>query len=175
MNWKTWRKKMKRNLIEDAKEFVGEAHKNQIYGKNLPYIVHLYDVYLILCNHDVKDINILVAAWLHDVIEDTTKTYTKIKKAFNFEIAEIVFAVTDELGRNRRERHEKTYPKIQKNEKAIIVKQADRLANIRTGLREGNFMVEMYKKEYPEFKAKLQPYGGLPSLWNELDAILLGD
>jgi len=162
-----------REMLEKAKIFASKVHDGQMYG-NVPYIVHLSDVYVVLHDHNITDENILVAAWLHDTIEDTTATYSKIEKRFNKEIAEIVYCLTDELGRNRKERHEKTYPKLKKNKKAIVVKQADRLANIKTGLREGNDLLYMYIKEYPEFRKQLKPHGGDKKMWKELDDLLLG-
>lgn len=158
-------------LMERAKIFAARAHEGQLYG-NLPYIVHLSDVYITLFEYGIKSPPVLVAGWLHDTIEDTNITYSKILKEFDKEVAEMVFALTDELGRNRKDRHEKTYPKLQKNSDSIIVKQADRLANIKTGIREENPMLDMYRKEYKEFKNKLQPYGGLPEMWNNLDKYL---
>ena len=76
------------------------------------------------------DESIIIGTILHDTLEDTTLSYNDIKKAFGKEVAEIVYCVTDELGRNRNERKEKTYPKIKANWKATVVKICDRIANI---------------------------------------------
>lgn len=67
-----------RNLIEEAKEFAVSAHKNQMYGKYLPYIVHLHEVYTILFDFYIIDTNILVSGLLHDILEDTHYSYIQI-------------------------------------------------------------------------------------------------
>lgn len=148
------------------------AHKGQTYDI-YPYEKHLRDVVNVLKKHGFSGA-ILVAGWLHDTIEDTTLTYNKLKNAFGIEVAEIVFAVTDELGRNRKERKQKTYPKIRaRGVDAIIVKLADRIANIEHSLRMGNSEMEMYKKEYQDFRRELyfQETAAEP-LWNYLDELI---
>ena len=155
-----------KNLIGEANEMALKHHKGQMYNDEYSYVVHLWDVYKILKNHNVTDESILAAAWLHDIIEDTSVSYNDIKKQFGHEIAEIVYCVTDELGRNRNERHLKSWSKQQDSPKAIIVKQADRLANVQAFDK-----IDMYKKEYPDFRAALKPFGGLPELWMKLDEI----
>ena len=108
----------------------------------------------------------LAAGWLHDVIEDTDASYNDVKKVTNAVVAELVFAVTDELGRNRKERSAKTYPKIQGNIAATALKLADRIANIENGNVEGGSMLQMYRKEYPHFRETLNvgpsQHGNLP-------------
>jgi hypothetical protein len=78
--------------------------------------------------------------------------------------------VTDELGRNRKEKKEKTLPKTASNPDAIILKLGDRIANIEHGGK-----VDMYAKEYQEFKGALflnTPADG-KLMWEYLD-ILMG-
>ena len=95
-------------------------------------------------------------SWLHDSIEDTYLTYQKLKQTFGQEIAEIVFAVTDELGRNRKERHEKTYPKIGAHGwKAVAIKLAYRIANVEHSMTYSHDLVNMYGKEYMEYSKAL--------------------
>ena len=71
-------------------------------------------------------------------------------------MAEIVYAVTDELGRNRKERKEKTYPKIKANWKATAVKICDRIANATQSRDYNKGLFEMYKKENKDFKLHLK-------------------
>ena len=56
--------------------------------------------------------------------------------------------------RLRKERHEKTYPKIRKDIRTIVLKLADRIANVEFG--ENPELFYMYKKEHKEFKENLQ-------------------
>lgn len=81
----------------------------------------------------------------------------------------MVYCVTDELGRNRKEKKEKTLPKTASNPDAIILKLADRIANIEHGGK-----VDMYRKEYQEFKGALflnTPNDG-KSMWEYLDKLM---
>lgn len=158
--------------IKDVMQFAMKAHGDQMYG-NLPYITHLSDVYRVLLKIGIQDVEILSTAWLHDVLEDTAYHYSAIVQLTNKNVAEMVYAITDELGRNRRERKEKTWPKLIKNEKAIVVKQADMLANVNQGIVEGSSLLNMYKKEYPAFKKYFGDHG-CTDLWEELNR-LIGD
>lgn len=137
-------------LIKKAISYSIQAHEGQFYGvRNYSY--HLQQVYNVgLLFTDNEDI--LCSCWLHDTLEDTSIKYKQLQEEFNKEIAEIVFAVTDELGRNRKERKAKTYPKIASNEKAIYVKLFDRIANIKESLRlENGKHLLMYKDEHKDF------------------------
>jgi len=105
-----------------------KAHANQTYDI-YPYGYHIRQV-VTIAEELGYDESIVVAAALHDTLEDTELSYNDLKKAFGVEVAEIVYCVTDELGRDRKERKEKTYPKIRSNWKAGVVKLCDRIANI---------------------------------------------
>ena len=129
--------------LQDIMRFAIKAHDGQMYGE-FPYSTHLSDVYGVLLEFEIHDKELLAAAWIHDALEDTHHSYNDIKKISSDEIAEIVYAVTDETGRNRKERHEKTRPKIKKLPSAVILKQADLIANVRMGIREGSSLGEMY-------------------------------
>ena len=159
-------------LLQEAEMAAILAHKGQTYDI-FPYEKHLRDVVAILQRYGYEG-NIIIAGWLHDAIEDTTLTFNKIKNAFGVEVAEIVFAVTDELGRNRKERKEKTYPKIIAcGEKAVSVKIADRIANIEHGIRMGNDITQMYRDEYNDFYKHLHEDNTIADpLWKHLSDIL---
>jgi (p)ppGpp synthase/HD superfamily hydrolase len=73
-----------------------------------------------------KDDEIMSAGWLHDTIEDTDTTHLVLFFEFGKEIADIVWAVSSEPGKNRHEKFRNTAPKIIANEKAIIVKLANK-------------------------------------------------
>ena len=110
------------------------------------------------------------------------------KKKFGHEVAELIYAVTSELGRNRAERNKKTYPKIQGNFYATALKLADRIANVEYGMANGGKECDYAAaKEYPDFYTNLycdQKYGfpGWPDesenrverMWDHLTR-LLGD
>jgi len=156
-------------LLRDALFVAENAHKNQKYDEIFPYMKHIRDVIDVLKRFDFKSNKMLISAALHDAMEDDGLSYNDIKKYFGFEVAEIVYCVTDELGRNRKEKKEKTLPKTASNPDAIILKLGDRIANIEHGGK-----IDMYAKEYAEFKGALYlntPIGARP-MWDHLEKLL---
>ena len=145
-----------------------KAHSNQSYDEIFPYEKHLDDVVDVLKRFGFSG-KYIVAGYLHDAIEDDGISYNDINRHFNTEVAEMVYCVTDEVGRNRREKKEKTLPKTASNPDAIILKLADRIANIEHGGK-----IDMYAKEYQEFKGALYlntPANGR-AMWEHLDKLL---
>lgn len=126
-----------------------KAHANQTYDI-YPYMYHIKQV-VEIAEALGYDESIIIAATLHDVLEDTSLSYNDLKKTFGREVAEIVYAVTDELGRNRSERKAKTYPKIRANWKAAVVKICDRIANMEHSVWYNKELYAMYKNELPDF------------------------
>ena len=154
-----------------AREFAIRAHGSQKYGPR-DYVTHLDKVVAILHEFGYDDYVYVCAGYLHDTIEDTQTKWEDVCQEFGSEVADIVFAVTDEQGNNRHERHLKTYPKIAANKKATIVKLADRIANVRHSIDTGN-KVDMYKKEYHDFKQALFTLEN-EQFWQVLDFLLEG-
>ena len=156
-------------LVKEAAYFAISAHGNQTYD-GYPYYYHLEEVVDILREFGFTEDKYIISGYLHDAMEDTAVSYNDIKEKFGIEVAEIVYAVTDELGRNRKERKAKTYPKIKENKDAIIVKLGDRISNMRNSLLKGHKMSDMYIKEYKEFRSALDTNDWtLDGLWGELD------
>lgn len=145
----------------EALVFACEIHKNQMYD-NKSYIFHLSNVGMTLTRFGFDMETFLdyhIAALLHDSVEDVEFTGIKlndIRKKFGNFVAEIVDLVTDEDGENRKERHEKTYPKIATNRHAIIIKLADRISNIEYSIATNNLrQYKKYLKEYEFFRNTL--------------------
>lgn len=158
-----------------ARYFAEIKHSGQTYNDEVPYTYHLDSVVEVLKRFGFTDPVMVCAAYLHDVIEDTTGSYNDIKKRFGEEIAELVYAVTSELGRNREERNKKTYPKIAANRQAVLLKLADRIANVEYGLASGG-KTEMYTKEFQSFYDALANKNDMGmderSMWNCLKRML---
>ena len=138
--------------------FAIQAHTsvNQEYdGK--PYSVHLCMVYtqaMRFIEHIPKKDrdNVLNAVWLHDTIEDCRLTYNDIVKISNVEVAEMVYALSNEKGRNRKERaNGKYYKGIRETEFATFIKLCDRLANVIYSRETNSRMFDVYKKENQDF------------------------
>lgn len=164
------------SMIKKAMEFANKAHSNKMYDE-FPYFKHLQDVYniIIFVERYKNDVNLCCASWLHDTMEDTGTSYSDLKNNFNEEIAEIVYCVTDSNeGRNRKEKKLLTYPKIAGNPDAIVIKLADRIANMEHSLKQGkdSSFFEMYRKEYKLFRWNLFKQGHAEILWKRLDDLM---
>lgn len=133
---------------------------NHLYdGK--PYKIHL-DMVEDVCNEFLylvpdKSHHTLIRASIrcHDLIEDDRASYNDVIENTNKFIADIVYAVSNEKGKNRAERaSDKYYEGIRATQYAIFVKLCDRIANIRYGIKN-NGKWKMYRKEHPHFKRQL--------------------
>ncbi len=159
-------------LLTLAKQTASLHHierKKQMYGV-LPYTHHLADVEEILRDFGETRQEMLIAAWLHDIVEDTDYKIRDVEENFGEEVARLVGAVTSEKGENRKIRNALTYPKIRETgEDAVRLKLADRIANVSTG--GGSF--SMYKKEYDSFRHALySPGSSNEDMWQELDSLM---
>ena len=119
--------------MTQAIDFAEKMHKGQIRkGDKKPYVVHPKAVYNILKSFGIKDRVLLVAAWLHDTIEDTTATFNIIKRKFNKEVANLVKAVSSSKKEiqmvGKEEYLLQKMLKIDNN--ALTLKLADRLHNV---------------------------------------------
>ncbi len=155
-----------------AKQYAEIAHAGKIYADGVPYTVHLQMVVDVLARFGQTDPVMVSAAWLHDSIEDCGVSYNDINKRFGEEVAETVYAVTSELGRNRKERNNKTYPKIRGNFKATQLKLADRIANVEYGMATGG-KNDMYAKEFAGFQLGLRMGMEHQVMWEYLERLLV--
>lgn len=156
---------MNEKKMIEAIRFAVNAHQstNHLYD-GLPYIVHLSMVvnYATKYSHllpskDCKG-EVIAACWLHDTIEDCRVTYNDLKKVVGENIANIVYAVTNEKGKTRGERaNDKYYKEMRQEPWACFVKMCDRLANVSYGLQSNSSMFFQYKEENEEFIKKLFP------------------
>ncbi|NIT79573.1 MAG: HD domain-containing protein [Anaerolineae bacterium] len=155
------------NKIDAAEYFARGAHLGQKHGDR-PYYTHPRHVAKVIqewalpeCEFDTT--LLMCAAWLHDVIEDTPATYQDLLQLFGREVAELVWAVTDELGRNRKERKEKTYPKIFATADSTLLKLADLYSNVTGAVQNNTKQLQMYQKEWSEhynvFKGAIAKHG----------------
>jgi (p)ppGpp synthase/HD superfamily hydrolase len=136
--------------VRAAEAFARGAHAGQKHGDR-QYWRHLQAVANGLIGWGYDDNSPVVsAAWLHDTIEDTKVTYQEIKWFFGIEVAEIVWNVTDEMGRNRKERKEKTSPKIFSTPESTALKLSDLCDNVLSSARYKDRHLDMYIAEWPE-------------------------
>jgi|SRR5579859_6385004 len=154
--------------LKFARFYAAVKHKDQDYS-GLPYTHHLASVEGVLRRFGHTDETILVAAWLHDVVEDTSTKIKDIEEMFGEPVAHLVHAVTNEPGANRKQRSAATYPKIRGGgPRAVALKLADRIANVEMGGK----LVAMYAKEYEDFHRSLYTPHENENMWAHLDSLL---
>lgn len=153
-------------------------HATQTWGGQ-PYYVHLEAVEEVLIRFGYanasseKGITFSIVAWLHDILEDGALSFNDLKKEFGEPVAEAVYALTEEKGRNRKERKPPHhYEAIRNNPLACIVKLADRIANCEQAQRSESRMLAVYREEYPLFREKLCVPGMADDLWEHLHGLL---
>ncbi len=127
-----------KDLLEKAYNFASDGHMNQKRASGEPYITHPLQVALYLSDLSM-DLETIIAAILHDLIEDTDITYKNIKKEFGSDVANIVDGVTklDRIQYNTNEEAKaeairKMVIAMSKDIRVLILKLADRLHNIQT-------------------------------------------
>lgn len=124
--------------IEKAYKFADEAHGDQKRVSGVPYILHPTSVACILVELGM-DTDSLVAALLHDVVEDTPVTIEEVTKLFGETVANLIDGVT-KISKipysNREEQQAENVRKMliamSNDIRVIIIKLADRLHNMRT-------------------------------------------
>lgn len=160
-------------LYEMARGYALVAHGDQKYGTE-PYGNHLKEVDDVLVEFGHTSPTLRASGQLHDVVEDTKYTLRDLREIFPEEVVYIVDGVTSQAGHNRKTRNAATYPRILADVQRIIVKLADRIANVRHGIKEQNHgLSAMYKKEYPEFRKALYTEApDVSAMWFELDRLL---
>ena len=143
------------------------------YGFHLDMVVNWVRTYIgDVCENEKDLLPIFFAAFYHDSIEDARLSYNDVMKIAlglmdeeqAFLATEIVYALTNEKGRNRAERaNEKYYEGIRAIPYAPFVKLADRLANTSYAFSKGTAdslrMSKVYREELPEFLEALKVDG----------------
>ena len=157
-----------------ASVFALERHGKQPHGC-LDIEDHLRDVVANVRRHydphtNISELGVIAeAAWLHDICEDTPTTSDEIAERFGDRIGDLVELLTDKKGKNRVERHLRTYPLIRRDPDATLIKLCDRRHNQARSIEYGERWAIMYHREYLHFKFALYNPGQFLSLWNELD------
>ena len=124
--------------IMKAFTLADKAHKGQFRASGEPYIMHPLAVAEILAHLQIDHIT-LIAALLHDVVEDTDYTKEDIENLFGTEVAFLVDGVTKlnqfqyETKEDRQmENYRKMILAMAKDVRVVVIKLGDRLHNMRT-------------------------------------------
>ncbi len=139
-------------LIDFALSYATAAHGDQrrkYTGE--PYIIHPIAVAQTVALV-TDDVNMISAAFLHDVIEDTDRTYEDIKDAgFGYDIAELVLGMTDvsvseDGNRETRKRLDRDHLAVQSSQVQTI-KLADLIDNSKSIIMYGGKFAPVYMAE----------------------------
>ena len=140
-----------KHLITKAYRFAYAKHKGQKRRSGDPFILHPVQVAKILIEKKL-DVTLIVAALLHDTIEDTDSEFKELVKEFGRDIANIVAGVTkldklnlDSTVNDRIQNTHKLMLAVASDDRVILVKLADRLHNMKT--------IEHMSRDKQRFKA----------------------
>jgi (p)ppGpp synthase/HD superfamily hydrolase len=119
--------------VEEALQFAGKCHEGQFRKSGEEYISHCYNVYKILKEEwGIQDQDTLIAALLHDSVEDGKVSLDEIASLFGQNVAEIVDGVTKLKSDTDKQASQKVFDKSMLRPAVALVKLADRLHNMRT-------------------------------------------
>ncbi len=161
--------------VYQAYIFAATAHDGQYRQSGEAYVFHPISVAMILAELKL-DYYCIVAAMLHDCIEDTTLTYKEIEHNFGYEIAHLVEGVSKLTGlefNSNTDRQAQNFRKLflamTNDMRVIVIKLADRLHNMRTlgSIRRDKQL--RIAKETEEIHAPIARRLGLNSIRVELD------
>ena len=125
-------------LIRRAFDYAIKSHDGQKRKDGSPYVTHTIAAAIIAAQMGLDDVSV-VAALLHDVLEDTSVSFDELAAEFGKETAEIVEGVTkltrvqySTVEENQMENLRKMLLAMAKDIRVILIKLADRLHNMRT-------------------------------------------
>jgi (p)ppGpp synthase/HD superfamily hydrolase len=164
------------SLVARARELAVRAHAGQRYGQH-GYVVHLQAVHDVLVRFGISDENVLAASWLHDVLEDNPRIHrADLERSFPEAVVVLADACTDGPGATREERKQRPLALIPQTPNAVLVKLADRIANVEASLRDSDAArLSMYRGEQASFAAALRDSPASPSaepMWTLLEQLL---
>jgi len=119
--------------VLEATNFAAEKHRNQ-RRKNVeqtPYINHPIEVATILTRAGINDEDVLIAALLHDTIEDTETSVEEVTERFGSNVIRIVMECTDDkkLDKVTRKKYQISHA-AEISVQGKLVKLADKLSNL---------------------------------------------
>ena len=162
-------------LLENAFRFAEEMHAGQKRKSGEAFVIHPVEVAIILADLHM-DVETLIAALLHDTVEDTVATKQQVAEMFGDSVAELVDGVTkitkievETLSDEQAETFRKMLVAMSKDIRVIVIKLADRLHNMRTlsALREDRRIFKA--RETLEIYAPIAHRLGISSIKWELE------
>lgn len=130
-------------MINKVLELAIMAHKDQFRkGSKIPYIIHPVEAGVIAASLSMKnnqvDEEVVAAAILHDVIEDTDFTYQDLSNKFSEKVLKLIRLQSEDKSKTWQERKESTVELLKNNVdiNLEIVTLADKLSNLRAIYRD---------------------------------------
>ena len=162
------------NLLHEAYDFAAYAHKDQLRKSGEPYISHPVAVARIVAEELELGANPVMAAFQHDVVEDCPYGIDEIRERFGDDVAFLVGVVTKQKKvqydqSKQVDNFRQMLSSVQFDVRAILVKLADRLHNMRTlsSMRPDKQMKIASETDY--FYAPLANRLGLYNVKTELE------
>lgn len=162
------------NLLHEAYDFAAYAHKDQLRKSGEPYITHPVAVARIVAEELELGANPVMAAFQHDVVEDCPYSIDEIRERFGDDVAFLVGVVTKQKKAQydqskQVDNFRQMLSSVQFDVRAILVKLADRLHNMRTlsSMRPDKQMKIASETDY--FYAPLANRLGLYNVKTELE------
>jgi (p)ppGpp synthase/HD superfamily hydrolase len=160
---------LRKTNVEKARNYAIQHHGDQMFGEQ-PYYYHLDMVHAIVIQFGLGE-EYEIAAYLHDLLEDTELSKEQLSKDFGKDIAEMVFCVSG-FGQNRQEKQKNIHDKMLTNIKSVNLKMCDRLANLRTSKINKPKLYQRYCKEHEDFQLDLLFSKGNYELFIEIQIAL---
>jgi (p)ppGpp synthase/HD superfamily hydrolase len=120
--------------IVRAVRFAAERHRGQTRSgeSDEAYLEHVLEVAELTAEASDGNERLIIAAILHDVLEDTETTYHEIAQRFGSKVADIVRELTDDPTLSKRQQKEAQLTSMpSKSREARLIKMADKLSNTR--------------------------------------------
>jgi len=163
--------------IRQALEFSDKAHQGQLRQSGEPYITHPIAVARILTPLHL-DAQAIMAALLHDVVEDTTTSTNEVAELFGKPVADLVDGLSklnkiefETKEDAQAENFRKMLLAMARDVRVILIKLADRLHNMRTLGSMSREKCERIARETMEIYAPIANRLGLNAIYQELEEL----
>lgn len=164
-------------MLQEAMKLAVEKHKDQKrQSLEIPYVSHCFDVMKRVSQYGLRDETVLIAAILHDTVEDTDLTLEEIEQQFGQHVRLLVEDVTisEDLPKGFYGKFNYLKSFAEKSFEAVTLKIADRICNINDYLsvdKSADYAPKYALQAFPLFKTFLDRFKGNSFLQADLQAI----